>query len=61
MWALENFKKTKVWGPEKQITGNRGVMLRCFSEDAPTLMKNTDIVRNRMIMETLLGYKVKRT
>lgn len=57
VWALENPNATSHWAPEYQRTGNRGVMLRLMSEDAPTLMKNTDIVRNRQIMETMLGAK----
>ena len=35
-------------------------MLRLLAEDAPTLMKSTQIVDNRVIMEKLLGIEVKR-
>ena len=58
-WALEDFHKTREWAP-RAITGNRGVMLRLMSEDAPTLEKSTRIVDNTMAMETILGIKVKR-
>mmetsp|Transcript_4610 Transcript_4610/g.11286 ORF Transcript_4610/g.11286 Transcript_4610/m.11286 type:complete len:259 (-) Transcript_4610:415-1191(-) len=53
-WELENFEKTRQWAPS-QNTGTRGVMLRAFAEDAPTLSKSTDIINNIITMKTILG------
>ncbi|CAD7957167.1 unnamed protein product [Amoebophrya sp. A120] len=53
-WDLENYQKTRDWAP-KQITGTRGIMLRAFAEDAPTLAKSTDIINNIITMQTILG------
>ncbi|CAD7932538.1 unnamed protein product [Amoebophrya sp. A25] len=53
-WDLEDYSKTREWAPAP-ITGNRGVMLRAFAEDAPTLAKSTEIVNNIITMQTILG------
>merc|ERR1712194_291766 len=58
-WDLEAFSKTREWAPAP-TTGNRGVMLRLWAQDAASLEKSTVIHNNNIAMEIVLGLKVRR-